>query len=330
MKNGKTPENVYERSVVKELHLNEGRVVSGAETYGDICASFDISDNEEFLVSRGFWASIREINGARAVISAVNSLLADGATPKTVMLTILTPLKYSEEKLKKILRSINEVCECHGVSISRYTGENTSSVNEPCIMAVAIGIIDKDIRQARYAAKASPGDDIVMTGYAGLSGSVTVATLKYEELIARYPKDYIENLMAMKESAYVGREAALAIKSGACVVKQVSKGGVYAALWELGRDLGVGLEVNLKDITLKQETVEVCNHIDLNPYELDGEGSLIITAKDGYALADTLCAAGFVAQVIGKINDNNDRVVINDTERKFLTMPCPDELTKIM
>ena len=38
---------------------------------------------------------------------------------------------------------------------------------------------------------------------------------------------------------------------------------------------------------------------------------------------------GIAASVIGKTTDNNDRVVVNGEERRFLEMPKPDELYKV-
>ena len=39
--------------------------------------------------------------------------------------------------------------------------------------------------------------------------------------------------------------------------------------------------------------------------------------------------AGILAAVIGKITDNNDRVVINQEEKRFLDRPVSDEFSKI-
>lgn len=327
MKIGKTPENVYERSVVKELDLNNGNLVCGADAFGEFCASFSLKENEELVVSKGCWASIKEKKGAAAVISAANAIAVDGAILKGVVLTVLMPLKYSEEKLKKILRAIKDTCDKLDTKIIRYTGEVTVAVNEPCIMATAIGVRSKE---SSVCAKASSGDDLVLAGYVGLLGSAIAADVKFEELNQRFSADYIEIAKEFDRYGSIKSEAALAVKSGAKVLKQVSKGGIYTALWELGRDSGVGLEVNLKDIPIKQETVEICNQLDLNPYELFSEGCLLIAVDNGHDLVNTFKANELNAAVIGKINDTNDRLIINDYERKFLTPPCPDELTKIL
>ena len=53
----------------------------------------------------------------------------------------------------------------------------------------------------------------------------------------------------------------------------VTEGGIYGALWELAEASGVGLEIDLKAIPIRQETVEVCEQFHLNPYQLISSGS---------------------------------------------------------
>lgn len=59
----------------------------------------------------------------------------------------------------------------------------------------------------------------------------------------------------------------------------VSEGGVFAALWEMAEGAGVGLTIDMKKLPLRQETVEVCEFCNVNPYELRSGGSLIIAIR---------------------------------------------------
>ena len=45
----------------------------------------------------------------------------------------------------------------------------------------------------------------------------------------------------------------------------VTEGGIFGALWEIGAAFKVGLEVDLQKILLKQETVEIANILILIP-----------------------------------------------------------------
>ena len=44
----------------------------------------------------------------------------------------------------------------------------------------------------------------------------------------------------------------------------------------MARGAGVGLEVDLKKIPIRQETVEICNYFGVNPYQIMSSGSMMI------------------------------------------------------
>ena len=54
----------------------------------------------------------------------------------------------------------------------------------------------------------------------------------------------------------------------------VSQGGILAALWEMAQRLGAGLEVDLKQIAVRQETVEISEAVGANPYSMPSSGAL--------------------------------------------------------
>ena len=92
---------------------------------------------------------------------------------------------------------------------------------------------------------------------------------------------------------------------------------------------GVGLEIDLKKLPVRQETIELCEFFDLNPYELSSGGCLLMTAEDGNGLVDALKKEGIPAVVVGKTTDGNDRVLFNEEERRFLEPPKTDQLNKV-
>ena len=123
-------------------------------------------------------------------------------------------------------------------------------------------------------------------------------------------------------------EAAVAVKSGVAAMHDVTEGGIFGALWEMAQASGVGLEIYLKKIPLKQETVEICEFFGINPYELISSGSMLMAAEDGNLLVMNLKKAGIAAALVGKATKGNDRVLINGEERRFLEPPKVDELYK--
>ncbi len=171
--------------------------------------------------------------------------------------------------------------------------------------------------------------DIVMTGFAGLNGSVFLACAKQEALSRRYPVSFLEEAKKQERLLWQIPEAAPAGKSDDCSTYSfsekgitgmylLSKGGVFAGLWDMGKLAGVGLKVYGKNIPIKQETIEICNFFDVNPYQMNSEGSALLLSENGYRLKKRLFERGLFSEVIGFTTEDNDRVVINGEEQRFL------------
>ena len=88
---------------------------------------------------------------------------------------------------------------------------------------------------------------------------------------------------------------------------------------------GVGLEVDLKKIPVRQETIEICEYFDVNPYYLYSAGSLLVGTEHGEALVSHLAAQGIFAAVIGRATGGKDRVIRNGEECRYLDRPKQDE-----
>lgn len=171
--------------------------------------------------------------------------------------------------------------------------------------------------------------DIVMTGFAGLNGSVFLACAKQEALSRRYPVSFLEEAKKQERLLWQIPEAAPAGKSDDCSTYSfsekgitgmylLSKGGVFAGLWDMGKLAGVGLKVYGKNIPIKQETIEICNFFDVNPYQMNSEGSALLLSENGYRLKERLFERGLFSEVIGFTTEDNERVVINGEEQRFL------------
>lgn len=183
--------------------------------------------------------------------------------------------------------------------------------------------------------------DIVMTGFAGLRGSAILACRKYDVLRSRYPVSFLEGAKNQEKLSWQIPEAAPAGKSGDCSTYSFSErgiagmyllsdGGVFAGLWNMGEAAGVGLNVYMKDIPVRQETVEICNFFDTNPYQMQSEGSCLLLTENGYRLKRNLREKGISSEIIGFTTENNDRVVINGEEKRYLQKHYEEALDLVM
>ena len=324
MKVGKVPENVLKRSVFKQLHTTRKEVLLGAGV-GEDCAAMKLAEDEVFVISTDPITGAAKDIGALAVQITVNDLASAGAEPIGIMLTVLLPENAEEKDLKTVMAQVEEACEKNHIQVMGGHTEVTKVVNQIVISVTGVG----KAKEGRVISTAGvkPGMDIIVTKWIGIEGTAILAKEKEAALREHYSQPCIDKAKELDRYISVLSEAATAVKSG---VAAMHEGGIFGALWEIAEASGVGLEIDLKKIPLKQETVEICEFFGINPYELISSGSMLMAAEDGNGLVMELEKAGIPAVVIGKATDSNDRVLLNEEERRFLEPPKTDELYKAL
>lgn len=173
-----------------------------------------------------------------------------------------------------------------------------------------------------------PGQDLVVAGYAGLDGTSVVAREREAVLLKHFTKGFVRRCQTLSDSVALSSPDAF-IEAGAADLELVKDGGIMAALWQMFEEYGLGFEIGLRTIPILQETVEICEIFDLNPYRLRSEGCTILAADNGGDLVRNLNKKGIDAVVIGKVEAGIKRQIVNGEIRSFLDRPKPDELYKI-
>lgn len=327
MKTGKIPESVLKRSVLRQLHNRRDEVLLGAGV-GEDCAALTLEADEVFVMSTDPITGTGKEMGSLAVITTANDLASSGAEPVGVMLTILLPEESEEALLKEIMRDAEATCEKFHMQILGGHTEVSAAVNRPVISVSGVGKVKKDAMIKTGGAR--PGMDIVVSKWIGIEGTVILAKERERELLGRYATTFIDRSKDLDAYISVLSEAAVAARSGVSAMHDITEGGIFGALWEMAEASGVGLEIDLKKIPVRQETIEICEFFGLNPYELISGGSMLMAAEDGNQLVHELEKAGIPAAVIGKAMIGNDRVLRNEEERRFLEPPKPDELYRVI
>lgn len=327
MKVGKVPEAVLKRSVLKQIRTGRPEVLSGASV-GEDCAAVALQEDEIFVLSTDPITGTAKDIGHLAIQITLNDLASAGAEPIGVMLTFLLPEKLSEAKLCHMMEQAEAAAHAANVQIIGGHTEVTRVVNQPVISVVGVGKAKRE--RLISTAGARPGMDVIVTKWIGLEGTSIIAKEKEEELLTHYPRHLVEAAKGFDAYLSVLPEAKIAVESGVSAMHDVTEGGIFGALWEMAESAGVGLDIDLKKIPVRQETVEVCEYFDINPYELIGSGSMLMAASDGNGLVRALETAGISAVCIGKVTDGNDRVLLSGGERRFLEPPKADELYKVV
>ena len=92
----------------------------------------------------------------------------------------------------------------------------------------------------------------------------------------------------------------------------------------------MGTEIPVKQIPIKQETIEVCEFFGINPYMMNGQGSMLMITDDGNRLTEILSEQGVNAVVLGQTIKGNRRVVTIGEEERFLVAPKGDMLNQVV
>jgi len=323
LKPGKISENVLKRSVLKYLDQNQTEIARGAGI-GNDCALFAFSQGAATATCS---LSVKGKEKVRhAVFAAVNNLAASGQQAKYILLTITLPERAREIKLQEIMEEVAQICREYNMQIIGGHTEVSTNVTDIIVTATALS---GEHKQMQMPANIT-GYDIVLAGYIGTEAAGLVTLQKEEELSERFPKWLLEDVKDYKSHVSAEPAAQTATEHGAVLMHDVGEGGVFAALWELGQRAGCGLTIDIKKIPMRQSVVEICNHYDLNPYELLSQGCLLIVTKDGEALAEKLIEADIPAAVIGTMTDTNDRIIQNGEEIRYMDLPKPDQIRKLL
>lgn len=337
MRTGKISESVLKRSVLRQIENHKEEVIKGAGI-GEDCAFLSwsgplsgqaVREGAVAVSTQAFTLPVN--NGAYlAVMAAANNLAASGAVPKAVFLSLILPQGAEEALLKELMGQAEKCSREWNIQIAGGHTEVSAAVGTPVITATALGTVLKESPFTGDFPGGKPDNmDIVVSKWIGMEGASIIAAEKKEELARRYPPGIIRGASEPGGYLSVASEAAIALKSGVYTMHDIRNGGIFGALWEISRRIGVGLCVDLKKIPVRQETIEVCEFFDLNPYKLLSGGALLMVTADGRGLVKALEEEKIPACVIGSTNGTNDRIVVNRDETRYLEPPAPDEIYKI-
>ena len=326
MKVGKVSETILKRSIFKQIHTKRDEVLLGAGV-GEDCAAMKLAPGEVFVISTDpITGTVKDV-GMLAIQITANDLASSGAEPVGVMLTVLLPEEIEEDDIREMMRQAEEACARFHIQVMGGHTEVTRAVNQPVISVTGVGKVREDRLVSTAGAK--PGQDILVTKWIGIEGTSIIAKEKERELKGHFSESFVETAKGFDQYLSVLPESRIAVEHGVSAMHDVTEGGIYGALWEVAEASGIGLEIDLKAIPIRQETVEICEYFELNPYYLISSGCMLMAAERGHDLVRELQAAGIPAVVIGKAVEGKARRIWNGGEESYLERPKTDELYKI-
>jgi len=330
---GTASDLIMKRSVLRNVRKHPEGVLFGAMPGAD-AAWLSISGETLVLRSSGFASSeLPEEVGRMAFLRAAANMAAEGGRIKDVQIYIQAGRRTPEDKLRAEMHFLTEYTKSENISIS---GGNTTYLHDTkdySILVSAVGVPEKCTMEQGQAfhKKIVPQDKILYFGNVGDYGAAVLAASKREELKKRFSDSYIDEICLGEQKIDI-RETAYKLLNTGCVKKlhDVSFGGIYEALYQLSNYAGLGVSVMHEGLTIRQETIELCEFFGINPYMLLGTGGIL--AVVGPENEEKVCEAIGCGSLAGYFTKEGERRVSSDSflMNRILTPVEHDEIYHVL
>lgn len=326
MKIGKISQTVLKRSMLKPLQFHRQDTIMQPSEY-EMCYGVECEENEEVLLSNAVLYGDEKDLGVFALAQVMNDLATRGAKLAGVSVYIMLPPYAYESRLKAMMEYIERAGSAHAVQIMCAKAEVSPVINKAIIHMNGVGVLKKE--ELLQGGKGSAHQDVVLLKWIGLEGTFRAMREKEIELSKRFVPTFLNQIRELESELFSADAIRVAIEHGASAMQQITSGGILATLWEMAEASKVGLEVDMKKMTIRQETVEVCEFCHLNPYQLTSSGSVLIFTENGEELIQKYQELGIQATIIGRTTEDSARVILGGEEKRFLDKPASDELMKL-
>lgn len=328
MRAGKFSPEKLKELVLTRVGVRRSEVLVRAAV-GEDSAVVDAGDRLWVVSTDPITGTSAEI-GRLGVHISCNDVASNGAEPLGVQIVLLLPDGTSDEQVALVMGQADQACRELGIEILGGHTEITSKVTDPIVVVTAMGLVER--RHLVTSAGARPGDRIWVTKGVGLEGTAILAWELAEELkLAQLGPDLLARALAFSDELSAVREGVAAAKAGATAMHDVTEGGLYGALWELGEAAGIGFRIDGESVPVREETAAICRALDIDPLGLISSGTMLILAQEHVDIQAAVGAVGVKAVCIGWATLQDDGTTIL---RGATQMPTPklqeDELWRVL
>ncbi len=321
MGQGKAPYNVAKRSVLRPIKKERKQCMGDGIGQLFSCCNME---NEALVTSSACYVMGNQVEDAikYAFFRVENEILSAGGKLIGVHPMFVFPSETDEILAAVWSKNLDLLCEETACQVLGIDAIGSSQVKAPICMLTGYGV--------QFADKPNvlPDWDIVAAGHTGMEGISMLVREKREALSKRFSFEFIEQAEAFMDQLSVRKMLAGIQLKQPVLIHALGEGGVMAGLWNLAERTGLGLHVYLKEIPIRQETVEISEFFGLNPYQMMADGMVFFVTLQGEELAGQIRRMGIQAHVIGKMTNKKERVIENGEEKRFLDRPAVDEMYK--
>ena len=324
MEIGKLTNSTLKDSIISKLNIKNKNVLVGPGV-GEDCSIIDFGEEVCVLTTDPITAAMNN-TGTLGVHISCNDIASAGVAPLGVLVTILAPPSSKLEDIEKVMEEINLACGELNIDVLGGHTEVTDAVTRLVLSVTAIG--KSKNKKFVTTGGATAGDDIIVTGFAGLEGT-TIAAKDYKEyLVPRLGEAAIERAQDMLKDISVVKAGVLASEFGVSAMHDATEGGVLGAIWEVASASKCGAYIYKDRIPVKEETIAICEILKINQLKLISSGCMIITTDRGRELSELLANSGIENKIVGKIT--RDTMILNvDGVEEEIAPPEADEIFRI-
>jgi thiamine-monophosphate kinase len=248
--------------------------------------------------------------GRLAVVANVSDLLAVGANPHALTLSLVVPGGFDAADARAIVMGCEEACASHGIA---FVGGDTKEGQTAQVIGAAWGTVAKGAEFGR--ATAMPGDYLFLAGQLGAFAG-TLRLMDARPPADEIPREWIKTLIEPTARVHEGRYLRESRKvAAACDLSD----GLADAL-NIFCAAGAGITLSESRLPMHQLAVQASAKCGVPLWRFAfgvGDWAIACVVRDKDAIAFRLAAeSGFHLMEIGRFDDTGRKLISDGTGMK--------------
>ncbi len=331
IKYGKVSPDLLKNLIFKKLGVVSKNVILGP-SIGEDTAIVRFEKGTVALTTDPITGAYKDLGRLVVNINA-NDIATRGMAPKYLLVTLLLPRDFDDERLAVIINQIDYEAKKLGITIVGGHTEYTPGIKNP----IAIGFMIGEPIYGTYVTSggAKPGDVLIMTKAAGIEGTAILSE-DCEEMLRQkgLSEEELSFAKSLKESTSVVKDGLTAMSTGKVhAMHDPTEGGIFGGICEMAEASNIGVIVYKERIKFYPVTLKIAKVFNIDPFYLISSGSMLIAAsKEGAdQIISRLKDEKIDATIIGEFTEGKEKVAIDEdgTQRKII-WPKEDELWRAL
>jgi hydrogenase expression/formation protein HypE len=247
--------------------------------------------------------------GRLAVNGTVNDLAMCGARPLYIAASFILEEGFGTDDLRQVVESMRVAVSQSNVQL--VTGDtkvvHRGKADQIFITTTGLGLVGQQVKIS--AAGARPGDKVLLSGTLGDHGMAIMSQREHLAFEGAIESDTapLHTLVATM------LDASLEIHA----MRDPTRGGLATTLNEIAASSSVGIELDEKEIPVREAVRGACEILGLDPLYVANEGKLVamVAPEAAQVLLDRMHAhpLGENARIIGEVIAEHPRLVLMKT-----------------